>query len=51
MVASRWSTTTRAESRVPPASVATTQAAPLATATTRPLSFTLTNVGSRESQV
>ena len=51
IVARRWSTTTRAESRVPPTSVATTQVAPIATDVTVPVRFTRATVVSRLTQV
>src|SRR5262245_59648283 len=51
IVASRWSTTMRAESRVPPVSVTTTQVAPFVTDVTRPAVCTVATAASRVDQV
>ena len=51
IVARRCWTTMREESRVPPASLATTQLVPSATAVTRPAASTVATAGVRETQV
>ena len=51
MVASCWSTTTRAESRVPPTAVATTYVSPFVSEVTRPVLFTVAIAGTRLTHV